>query len=354
MSADMPPPPATLAVRTFNSPRQKTCYLEAGPARGPLMMLLHGWPEIGLMWHAQIDAFVADGWHCIAPDLRGYGGSSAPPATDAYTLKEIVQDMVELHDHLGGERAIWVGHDWGSTVAGTFAAHYPARTRAVVFISLPYLPGSFALPTLVPLIDRQLYPADKYPYGQWDYFRFYQTNFDSAVADLNADIPATLASIFRSGNPAARGKLSPSANTTANGGRYGAAHRAPPTEPDPALWPAADFNALVAAFRVTGFRPATAWYLNDGANMAYAHSADNGGRLNMPALFINCEYDQFTNITGNHFGDPMRAACAKLSVANIPSGHWAPLERKAETITAAREWLQANGLAARADADARR
>ena len=65
-----------------------------------------------------------------------------------------------------------------------------------------------------------------------------------------------------------------------------------------------------------------------------------------------CEYDLFTNITGNRFGDPMRAACAKLSVANIPSGHWAPLEHKAETIIAVRDWLKANGLAARADADA--
>ena len=64
------------------------------------MIFLPGWPGIGLHWRAQMDAFAADGWHCVAPDLRGYGGSSAPPANDAYTIKEAVADMAELHDHL--------------------------------------------------------------------------------------------------------------------------------------------------------------------------------------------------------------------------------------------------------------
>lgn len=72
---------------------------------------------------------------------------------------------------------------------------------------------------------------------------------------MNADIPATLASIYRPGNPASVGKVSPSALITRHGGRYGSAHRAQPTMPDPALWPAGDFDALVEAFRTTGFRP---------------------------------------------------------------------------------------------------
>ena len=67
-----------MVSRTFSTPRQTTHYIECGPADGPLMIFLHGWPSIGLMWRAQMDAFAADGWHCVAPDLRGYGGSSAP------------------------------------------------------------------------------------------------------------------------------------------------------------------------------------------------------------------------------------------------------------------------------------
>src|ERR1700743_1557446 len=95
-----------LSVNTFSSPRHTTRYLEAGPIDGPLMIFLHGWPQIGLMWRAQIEAFASDGWRCVAPDMRGYGGSSAPTTSDAYALKELVDDMVELHDHLGARPAV--------------------------------------------------------------------------------------------------------------------------------------------------------------------------------------------------------------------------------------------------------
>jgi len=199
---------------TFSSARHTTAYLAAGPVDGPLMIFLHGWPQIGLMWRAQIEAFASAGWRCIAPDMRGYGGSSAPTASEAYTLNEIVDDMVELHDHLGAQPAVWIGHDWGSPVAGALAAHHRSRSRAVVLISVPYFPESFALPTLIPLIDRRLYPAEQYPDGQWDYYRFYLTHFDQTVNDMDADIPATLASLFRRGNPASAGKVSSSALLT--------------------------------------------------------------------------------------------------------------------------------------------
>ena len=110
---------STLVSRTFSTARQTTHYIESGPVDGPVMIFLHGWPSIGLMWHAQMDAFAADGWHCVAPDLRGYGGSFAPAANDVYTIKEVVADMAELHDHLGGKPAIWV--------ATTGAVLWPVR-----------------------------------------------------------------------------------------------------------------------------------------------------------------------------------------------------------------------------------
>ena len=130
-----------IIAATFSSPRHTTRYWEAGPADGPLMIFLHGWPQIGLMWRAQVEALASEGWHCVAPDMRGYGGSSAPTAAEAYALKEIVEDMVELHDHLGARPAIWVGHDWGSPVAGALAAHHAKRSRGIVLISVPYFSG---------------------------------------------------------------------------------------------------------------------------------------------------------------------------------------------------------------------
>ena len=331
--------------RFVRSARHLTRYWECGPADGPLMIFLHGWPEIGLMWRIHIETFAAEGWRCVAPDMRGYGGSSAPANADAYALEEIVADMVELHDHLGARPAIWVGHDWGSPVAGALAAHHSDRCDGVVLVSLPYFPDGFALPVLVSLVDRTLYPADAYPHGQWDYFHFYHTNFAQTVGDLEADIPATLASIHRRGNPAAAGRVSPSALIARNGGRYGAAHRAPATPPDLALWPPADFDALVEAFATRGFRPANAWYLNDEANMAYARAAPDGGRLHQPVLFINGDWDPICDITRNRLGDPMRRACQDLTVTNLEAGHWLPLERKAESIQAIHSWLDAKGRA---------
>ncbi len=333
-----------LVPHTFRSPRHTTQYWQAGPADGPMMIFIHGWPEIGLMWRAQVEAFASEGWHCIAPDMRGYGGSSAPIASDAYAIKEIVDDMVELHDHLGARPAIWVGHDLGSPVVGALAAQHAKRSRGVVLISVPYFPEAFALRSLVPLIDRRLYPADRCPNGQWDYYRFYLTNFDQTVTDFDADLPATLAVIYRSGDPDSVGKVYRSALVKGSGGWFGSAHRAPESLPDPALWPAADFDVLVEAFKVTGFRPANAWYLNDTANIAYAHAAPDAGRLHQPMLFINGDFDGICDITRSRLGDPMRQACKDLSVTSLPSGHWLPLERKAESILAIRSWLKMKGL----------
>ncbi|WP_420843125.1 alpha/beta fold hydrolase [Cryptosporangium phraense] len=321
-----------------------THYLDCGPADGPLMIFLHGWPAIGLFWRAQLEAFAADGWRCVAPDLRGYGGSSAPAGRDAYAIREVVADLAELHDHLGGEPAIWVGHDWGSIAAGAVAAHEPERCRGLVLTSWAYFPRANSLATLVPLVDRTIYPADRYPDGQWDYYRYYTTHFETAVSDLDADPAASLASIYRSGRPEAVGDVSPLATVTRTGGRFGAAHHAPPTDPDENLWPPADFDALVRAFEAQGFGPACAWYTNDDANVAYAREAAHGGRLSQPVLFINGEWDAICDITGNRQGDPMRAACADLTVISLPAGHWLPLERKAEHIRAVRSWLASKDL----------
>ncbi|NKL79398.1 alpha/beta fold hydrolase [Rhizobium leguminosarum bv. viciae] len=337
-------PSSALVSRTFSTPRHTTHYLDCGPTDGPLIIFLHGFPSISLIWRAQMEALAADGWHCVAPDLRGFGRSSVPAAKDAYNMREIVADMVEFHDHLGGKPAIWIGHDWGSIVTGSLAAHEPKRSRGVVLASWAYFPEANSLPQLVSLVDRTIYPADQYPDGQWDYARYYITNFDEAVADLEADCAACLASAYQPGNPAVVGTVSPMATVTRRGGRYGAAHRAPPTQPNPALWPPADFEELVQPFKAHGFRGPCAWYTNDDANIAYARKAPDGGRLSQPVLFVNGDFDQICSITGNRQGDPMRAACPDLTVTSLPAGHWLPLERKAELVQVVRAWLRSKNL----------
>jgi pimeloyl-ACP methyl ester carboxylesterase len=229
-------------------------------------------------------------------------------------------------------------------VAGALAAHHPERSRGVVFVSVPYLPEGFALASVLPLIDRNLYPADQYPDVQWDYYRFYLTHFDQTVADFNADIPASLAAIYRGGNPESVGQVYRTALVTRNGGWFGSAHHAPPVQPDTALWPSGDFATLVEAFCVTGFQPGNSWYLNDDANIAYAHAALDDGQLRQPVLFINGDLDGLCDITHNRLGEPMRNACQDLSIATLRSGHWLPLERKADVIQAIHFWLMTKEL----------
>ncbi|MBB3447294.1 alpha/beta hydrolase [Rhizobium sp. BK512] len=333
-----------LSSHIFTSARQHTHYLESGPSDGPLMIFVHGWPGIGLLWRAQMEAFAANGWHCIAPDLRGFGGSFAPSDSAGYSIEEIVRDLCELHDHLGGTPAIWVGHDWGSIAVGALAAHEGQRCRAAALVSWAYFPASNDLGTLTNLVDRRIYPQDRYPDGQWDYYRYYTTHFEAAVVDLDADIPASLASIFQPGDPKTVGKVSATATVTAKGGRFGARHRAPPTPPDTSLWPADDFETLVDAYKRRGFRSSCELYRNGAANAAYARLAPSGGRLSQPVLFLNGEYDQICTIIDNRQGDPMREACANLTVTNMSAGHWLPLELKQGATSAIRSWIDGEKL----------
>lgn len=326
------------------TPRHRSSWLAAGPADGPLLLFLHGWPELGLVWRAQLTHFAAAGWRCIAPDLRGYGSSSAPTTAAAYAVRELVADMVELHEALGGAPAVWVGHDWGSPVVWALAAHHAGRCRAVVNLCVPYFARGFALPNLVPLVDRALYPPAQYPVGQWDYLLFYREQFTPAAHDFEADVAATLATLYRAGSPAAVGQPAPSATIRAQGGWFGPAHRAPTLPRDETLLSPADYEALVAAFRRTGFRGANAWYLNDAANVAYAAEAADFGRLTLPVLFFHAAWDPICDTAHGCLAEPMRQDCTDLHEVTIEGGHELMLERPAEVNTALAAWLTSKGL----------
>lgn len=328
-----------LITHVLRTGEHETAWIEAGPADGPLMFFIHGWPELGVMWRNQIARFADDGWRCIAPDMRGYGSSSAPQSTDAYSMRDIVADMIALHDALGAAPAVWIGHDWGSPVVASMAAHHARRCRAIVCMSVPYFPSGFALPSLVLLVDRKLYPADRFPLGQWDYFAFYREQFDQAASDLEADVRATFAGIFGRGSPETIGKPSPSASVRANGGRFGAAHRAPDIPRDEAMMTQADFDLFVGRFAATGFRGPNAWYLHDDANVRFATSAPDAGRLTLPVLFLNGVWDPICDISRSALGDPMRQACTDLEIVSIEGGHWLPLECPDEINRAIAQWL---------------
>jgi pimeloyl-ACP methyl ester carboxylesterase len=113
----------------------RVAYIDEGS--GPLVVLLHGWPESGHMWHHQIEALTANGYRVIAPDLRGFGNSDHPAEADAYTILHFVGDLVALLAHVGADQAIIVGHDWGSLTAWGTAMMRPDLVRGVIGISGP-------------------------------------------------------------------------------------------------------------------------------------------------------------------------------------------------------------------------
>src|SRR5690349_701300 len=111
----------TVTQHVHSTVRHTTAYLAAGPEHGTPMVFCHGWPELSRSWRHMLPVFSGLGFRCIAPDMRGYGGSSVYPRNEDYGLEQIVADMIELADGLGISKAVWVGHDWGSPVVWSMA-----------------------------------------------------------------------------------------------------------------------------------------------------------------------------------------------------------------------------------------
>jgi pimeloyl-ACP methyl ester carboxylesterase len=105
-----------------------------GPLDGPVVILLHGFPELNISWRHQIPALAAAGYRVVAPNQRGYAGSVRD---GSYATPDLAADVVAMLDAVGTERAVVVGHDWGGGVAWTVAHLYPQRVSALVAMNCP-------------------------------------------------------------------------------------------------------------------------------------------------------------------------------------------------------------------------
>lgn len=112
--------------------------VQAGPQDGPLVILLHGFPEFWLCWEAQIAFLAEQGFRVWAPDQRGYNLSSKPKGTPAYNLDELVDDLIGLIDAAGRDQACLVAHDWGAGAAWWAARLFPERFEKMVIINGPH------------------------------------------------------------------------------------------------------------------------------------------------------------------------------------------------------------------------
>jgi pimeloyl-ACP methyl ester carboxylesterase len=113
---------------------------------GETLVLCHGFPELAFSWRHQIPILAAAGYRVLAPDMRGFGTSSAPAQASAYDVLTLCEDMCGLLDAVGEQSAIFVGHDWGAALAWELAALFPARVRAVAGLSVPFVPRAPAPP----------------------------------------------------------------------------------------------------------------------------------------------------------------------------------------------------------------
>lgn len=119
--------------------------VQAGRPEGPLVLLLHGFPEFWYGWHNQIGALAAAGYCVWIPDQRGYNLSDKPQGLDAYRIDELARDVIGLIDAAGREQAYIIGHDWGAAVTWRVANRFPQRVAkaAVLNVPHPYVMGKY-------------------------------------------------------------------------------------------------------------------------------------------------------------------------------------------------------------------
>jgi len=283
-------PTSTERLVECNGVRLRT--VGAGTPGAPLVVLAHGFPDLAHTWRHQIGPLAGAGFHVLAPDQRGYGGSGRPADVTAYDIHHLTADLLALLDWAGAQRAMVVGHDWGAMVAWHTALLHPDRVRAVAGISVPPVPRPRSRPTER---WREKFGDD-----------FYMLRFQEpgpAEAMLGADVAATMRGLFAG---------------------------APDADLPPWLDSAA-FEVYVREFTRTGFTGGLNWYRNYDRNWETTGALDSA-RITVPALFVGGTADPVLG-----FMRPERATEVVVGpyrqVLLDGAGHWVHQER-ADEVTA--------------------
>jgi pimeloyl-ACP methyl ester carboxylesterase len=299
---------------------------------GPLVVMVHGFPESWYSWRHQMAPLAAAGFAACAIDVRGYGGSDKPHEVDAYTLKEIAADVAGVVDALSpGKPAVLIGHDWGAPIVWHTAVLHPDKVRAVAGLSVPY----FGLPpmSLDDLIKMMYIDQGKF---------FYQAYFkDAGVAEaaFEADVRGSLRKLYYAGSGDSQGYW---------GGidkKHGDALLDGLTDPQP--FPAwlsdADIDYFVGEFTNSGFRGPLNRYRNHTHDFEYMSTVEDR-MVHQPSLFIVGENDLVLKMFGGNAQtvvERMQANASDLRGAHvIPRiGHWTQQEAPDETTGLIIDWL---------------
>ncbi|GAV92586.1 Abhydrolase_6 domain-containing protein [Cephalotus follicularis] len=141
----------------------------AEKGQGPAVLFLHGFPELWYSWRNQILGLSSLGYHAIAPDLRGYGDTEAPPSVSSYTCFHIVGDLIALIDRLGVDQVFLVANDWGAMIAWYFCLLRPDRVKAFVCLSVPFRPRD---PKMKPVESLKAFFGEDYYMCRFQVFLF--------------------------------------------------------------------------------------------------------------------------------------------------------------------------------------
>lgn len=290
---------------------------------GPPVVLVHGFPELAYSWRHQIPALVDAGYTVIAPDQRGYGRSSVPADVDAYDIERLSGDLLGILDHLGHERAAFVGHDWGALLVWPMSILFAERFAGVCGLSVP-----FPRRTRIPPVERmrQVF-ADLFFYIVW----FQEVG--PAEADLGADPAETMRRMLGGLTLAPSGSGD---DPTADDGR-GFVERMSPVPVLPAWITEDDVAVYADAFARTGFGGAVNWYRNMDRNWHLTPQLE-GAHVTVPSALIAGADDPVL----------LTAPVAKMdgwvddhrgTTLIDGAGHWIQQERPTEVNAALLEFL---------------
>jgi non-specific protein-tyrosine kinase len=285
---------------------------------GPLVLLCHGWPELSYSWRHQLAALADAGYHVVAPDMRGFGLTTAPAEIEAYSIFHTVGDMVALVAALGEHQAVIIGHDWGAPVAWHAAMFRPDIFTAVGGLSVPppWRGRGRPLETL-----RKEGISNFY----WQYFQ----KPGVAEREFEHDIDFTMRAIFSKGfsDTGMSQMLQPG---------FGFLGKREVARPLPPWIGEADLAAFVEAYQASGFRGGLNWYRNLDRNWDLT-AAWQGARICQPSVFIAGAQDEVvTGLIGakrvNEMEKVLPGLTRKLIIPG--AGHWIQQECAGEVNAA--------------------
>ncbi|MFE4018842.1 alpha/beta fold hydrolase [Streptomyces sp. NPDC059101] len=294
----------------------------AEQGEGPLVLLLHGFPECWYSWRHQFEPLAAAGYRVVAPDQRGYARSDRPKDPSSYTIHHLTGDVVALIHALGESRAFLVGHDWGAPVAWTTAQLRPDLVRGVAGLSVPPFPRG----------AQSMAAGFRQRLGERFYFVYFQEP-GCADAELAEDIRSTFRRTL-AGLPTEDGSR---LWTVPPGGRLLDALADPEQLPD---WlTEADVDAFVAEYAPHGAEAFTGglnWYRATDLNWELTAALD-GLPLSVPALYLAGEEDLVTAMPGaRDFIAALPQVLPRLHHSELfpGCGHWTQQERPDEVNAA--------------------